>query len=139
MDEIERMFQQMSRQLEDASRQWQQIGGSMTQQGTGAADVLDRGDEFEVVLELPGFTAEDVEVRLVDQRLSVNGERTEEASSEDAQVVRHERSQQSVSRQIQLPEPVDTEGVEATMENGLLTVRIPKASGGEQGHSIDIE
>lgn len=138
-DDLERMFEQMTRQFEDASRQWQQWGGMESRGEAGAADVVDRGDAFEVVVELPGYEAGDVDLRVVDRTLSIDAERTEETEVGDDQFVRHERSHQSVSRQVQLPDTVDPEGVEATMERGLLEVTLPKSTPADRGHSIDVE
>lgn len=138
-DDIERLFERMGEQFEDASRQWEGLS-PQTIQGTSASiDVVDRGDEFHVTAELPGFEPDDVDLRIVDQTLSLDAERTEESFVEDAEFVHNERSRESVSRRVRLPEPVDADGVTATIDQGVLSVTIPKAVPDSTGHSIDIE
>ena len=138
-DEIEHLFERMGEQFEDASRQWEGLT-PQTMVGSGASiDVVDRGDEFAVTAELPGFEPEDVDLRVVDQSLSLDAERRDEMTVEEGEFVHHERSRGTVSRRVRLPEPVDPDDVTATMDRGVLSVTIPKASPDSSGHSIDIE
>ncbi len=138
-DEIERLFDRMGQQFEEASRQWedwspQQLGG-----GSASIDVADRGEEFQVTADLPGYRPEDVDLRVVDQTLYLDAERSEETNVEEAEFVHRERGHRSVSRRVHLPEPVDVDDVTATMENGVLTLTVPKVTPEEGGHDIDIE
>lgn len=138
-DEIERLFERMGEQFGDAPQQWEGLTPQAMTGSAASVDVVDRGDEFSVTAELPGFDAGDVDLRVVGQALHLDAERDEETSLEDENVVHHERSRESVSRRVRLPEPVDTDGVTATLERGVLSVTIPKAVPDSSGQSIDIE
>lgn len=138
-EEIERLFERMGAQFEDASQQLEGLSPEAMTESTVAVDVVDRGDEFAITAELPGFEPDDVDLHIVDQTLSLEADRSEEMAVEETEFVHHERSRQSVSRRLRLPEPVDPDDVTATMEQGLLTVTIPKAIPESGGHDIDIE
>ena len=129
----------MGEQFEDASQQWEGLSPQTMGGSTASIDVVDLGDEFQVTAELPGFEPDDVDLRVVNQNLHLDANRSEETSVEEGNFVHQERSQESVSRRVRLPEPVDADDVTATMEQGVLSVTIPKAVPDSSGHSIDIE
>jgi len=78
---------------------------------------------------LPGLSKEDVKVQVEDGHvLQICGERKkEETKSEGDKWHRVERAQGSFLRRFRLPENAKVEEVKATMENGVLTVTVPKA------------
>lgn len=129
-EEIERVLDRMS-----------QLGEEFEEtevSSTVAVDVEDRDDEFVVTADLPGFDTEDVDVELRDSTLSISASRIEESEEEEeGTYVRRERRERSLSRSVELPGPVDPDDVDATYQNGVLTVTLGKAE--ESGHSIDIE
>lgn len=142
-EEIERLFNRMSRQFED------EIGGNLPQVGgmagtKPAMDVRDDGDELVVTADLPGYDKEDIDVQLRGDTLHVSAERESGSQQEgergQGRYIRQERRRESVSRSVTLPEQVEEDEVSAEYQNGVLTVRLPKvqASGGD-GHRIDIE
>lgn len=139
-DEIERLFDRMGQQFEDASQQWEGLS-PQTMMGSGSAsiDVVDREEAFEVTVDLPGFEPQDVDLRVVDQTLSIDAERSSEHSVDEGEFVHHERSRESVSRRVRLPAPVEVDDVRATMENGVLSLTLPKTRPDDSGHAIDIE
>jgi HSP20 family protein len=142
-EEIERLFNRMSRQFED------EIGGSLPQMGgmpgtQPAMDVCDEGDDLVVTADLPGYDKENIDVQLRGDTLHVSAERREERQQEgergQGRYIRQERRHESVNRSVTLPEQVQEDEVTAEYQNGVLTVRLPKlrASSGD-GHRIDIE
>jgi HSP20 family protein len=102
-------------------------------------DVLDHDDEFEVRVDLPGVDREAVDVLLSGRTLEVRAERSFESTEEDATHVRQERRWESVDRSVDLPESVDEAAVEATLSDGVLTVRLPKQRPEDETLDIDIE
>jgi HSP20 family protein len=100
--------------------------------GTGRAeavplDVVDRGDAFEVKASLPGVKPEDVDVTVQGDRLTIRGEsRAAEERTGDTWLVREHRYGRA-ERSITLPGIVSSDKAEARMENGVLTLRLPKA------------
>ena len=133
-EEIERMLERMSEQFEDVSRTDFGIGGRLT------VDVEDREDEYVVTADLPGFEKDDIQVELAEQTLRIAAEHeSEDGAEEPGRYVRRERTRESMSRSISIPEAVDESGVEARFKNGVLTVTLPKTYSSEDAHHIDIE
>lgn len=140
-EEIERLFDRMSRQFDEASRTWESEGplGRFASGGEPASvDLVERDDEFVATVDLPGFEREDVDIRLTNRSLRIRADRDVEREKEEGRFVRRERRQHSVERSIRLPDEVDTEGAGAEMRNGVLTVTLPKVES-EEARSIDIE
>lgn len=138
-DEIEELFDRMSRQFEDFGREVESglppVGG-----GEPRVDVAETDDEVRVTADLPGFERDDIEVTVDETTLTISAEREEETASADARYHRRERRRQSVSRRIRLPADVAPDAAEATQANGVLTVRLPKVEPDEDdGHRIEVE
>ncbi len=135
-DEIERFFDRMSSQFEDFD-EWRSWETSWP--GRLKVDIADHGEEFEVTADLPGYQKDDIEVELTEDRLRIAADRETDTEETEGHYVKRERSRQSVSRTVTLPEPVSESGVAATFNHGVLSVTLPKAGGGEEAHRIDID
>lgn len=123
-DEVERLLER----LDDA-----RDGGGL------AVDVKDADGEFAVTADLPGFGKDDIDVEVQDRTVRITADHETESETGDADYVRRERSKQSVSRSVTLPEAVDEDGAKATFTNGVLTVTLPKLHASEDSTSVDIE
>lgn len=86
----------------------------------------DAGSYF-VRAELPGLQAEDLNIQVTGKSLAIEGERRIPSEGEDVKYHRRERDAGRFSRIIALPGDIDPEGVEARMQNGMLSVTIPKS------------
>ncbi|WP_247730477.1 Hsp20/alpha crystallin family protein [Halovivax limisalsi] len=133
-DDLEDLLDRLGGQFEEGMGRDSGLG---LPGGTGI-DVADTGSEYVVTADLPGYETEDVDLRLVEGALKLEASRDTEATDEGGDFIRRERTQETVSRRVRLPEPVDEEGVEATYNNGVLTVTLPKLAGEDGGHQIDI-
>ncbi len=92
-----------------------------------ALDVAETDDEFFVKASIPGIRVEDLDITLTDNVLTIQGEIPEDESLKDARYHLRERRYGQFQRSITLPVPVKADAVEATYENGVLTLRVPKA------------
>ncbi len=89
-------------------------------------NVWEEEEAFNVEAELPGLTMNDVEIYVTGQnQLTVKGERNTGAPEKAVQH-RQERQFGKFVRSLTLPSPVDDNKVEARLENGVLSVRLPK-------------
>ncbi|MFB6073984.1 MAG: Hsp20/alpha crystallin family protein [Haloarculaceae archaeon] len=134
--ELTRMFDRMSRQFSEASSQWEGQWG-LPSGSSPDVDLIDRPEEYVLHVDLPGFTESDVTVTLSDRTLRIEAEREEETETEGEEYLRRERRHASLSRRVQLPEPVEGDDVSAELDAGVLTVRVPKAAV-DEGRRIEV-
>jgi HSP20 family protein len=89
-------------------------------------DIAEHDDGYALRMDLPGVAKEDVTINYDDGRLTVSGERTN-GITDGANRVRSERTFGSFYRSFTLPRSVDASSIEATFENGVLNISVPKA------------
>jgi HSP20 family protein len=87
-------------------------------------DVQDRGDHFSVTAELPGFTRDEVEVKVAPSGIELRAVKTEKKGKEDSST--YQRSSRSYYQYLSLPEKVNSEKIGGTMKNGILELKLPK-------------
>jgi len=92
-----------------------------------AIEVFEKEDKFTVKAELPGMKEEDIDVLVVGDTLTIKGERKAETEVKEEDYYCCERSYGSFSRSIALPSSVDAKKIEASYEDGVLEVTLPKA------------
>ncbi len=91
-------------------------------------DVFEEGDELVVRAEVPGVSKEDIEVTVKDGVLSLHAETKKEEEKKERGYYRREMHYGSFTRQVALPVEVDEESAKATHKDGVLEVRLRKAS-----------
>jgi HSP20 family protein len=89
-------------------------------------DVVETKNGFELTADLPGLTANDVDISIEDGVLSVSGERKDERVEEKGGYRRIERNFGSFKRSFALPKGIAAEQVSASFEHGQLKVFVPK-------------
>ncbi|MGD2113496.1 MAG: Hsp20/alpha crystallin family protein [Acidobacteriota bacterium] len=101
-------------------------GGSGAPPGgwSPAVDVLETGDAFLLDAELPGVAEDDVDLTVEGRRLQLAGRRRR--LPPDRAFARMERSYGSFQRVFELPEAVDADRISASLERGVLRVKLPK-------------
>jgi HSP20 family protein len=94
-----------------------------------SADVMESKDEIHVTIELPGLSADEVEVSLEDNVLTIGGEKREERTEQNEENRWHlsERRYGRFSRSFVLPKEVEQDRIHASFDNGVLNVVIPKS------------
>jgi HSP20 family protein len=100
-------------------------------------DVEETADEIVLNAEIPGVRREDLDIELEDGVLTIQGEKKDEEKQEGVQGLLYERRWGSFTRRFTLPRAVDAANITATYENGILTVRVPKAEEAK-GRKIEI-
>jgi HSP20 family protein len=90
-------------------------------------DVVDKGDAFEVKVDMPGVKKEDIEVSIEGTRVSIRAEtQTTKEEKEGERVLHTERFAAMYARTFELPAEVTEAGAEARYEDGVLTLMLPK-------------
>jgi len=99
-----------------------------------SADMLESDDEFLVLINVPGCDEEDIDLRFVKGNLKVRAER--DGKPEGYRLVSEERPK-SITETVPIPAEVEVDEAEATYEDGVLRVRLPKAPEAKEPEEID--
>lgn len=91
-----------------------------------STDLTETDDAFELQMDVPGLSKEDIKLNLQNNTLTVSGERAREQKQDDEDHVRVERVFGSFHRTFTLPDAVDPDNIEATYDDGVLTISVPK-------------
>ena len=89
-------------------------------------DIKEEEGEYLITAEVPGFTKGEIDIEVKDNLLTISSEHKEEKEEEKEGYIFKERSHRSFSRSLVIPENIGHEEIEAKLENGLLTLHIPK-------------
>ena len=91
-----------------------------------ALDVSETGDEYLVKASVPGVNPDDLEITYNNKVLTIKGNTQQENEVEETHYHLRERRFGSFARSVSLPIPVDSDHIEASYENGVLSLRLPK-------------
>lgn len=91
-----------------------------------AVDLLEREDSLVLRADLPGLKEDEVQIEVRDNVLTISGERRAEFEDSEQGYYRIERAFGSFSRSLTLPNGVDADRIDASFDNGVLEVQIPK-------------
>lgn len=95
------------------------------------SDLEEKDDEYLVHVEMPGFDRDDIRIEMEGRRLMVHAEREEEQEREGS-LRSSTRSSGRLHHEVVLPSDVDQEGIEASLDKGVLTIRIPRSEKAER-------
>ena len=129
-DEIDRLFDDFGGGLwrrpwthRPAAQPWNAMASRMSPK----VEVVDCNGEYRIAAEVPGLSAEDVEVTLHDGMLTIRGEKTEERREGKADYLVSERRYGSFHRTMPLPVGADGDKITANLANGVLTITVPRS------------
>jgi HSP20 family protein len=105
----------------------QHDGGASPAAWAPAVDISERKDAYLVAVELPGVKPDEVEITFEDGLLTIQGERRFAHDSAGEKVHRAERSCGAFRRSITLPSHVEADNIEASTQDGVLQIMVPKA------------
>ena len=91
-----------------------------------AFDIVEHDEAYEVTADLPRLDEKDIEVKIVDGNLTIKGEMQEETEEQKKDYHLRERYFGAFERSFRIPEGVDTDKIEASFKDGVLTVMLPK-------------
>ena len=120
-EELYRMRQQLDQMFDDTPSQRVSAGVFPL------INLTEDKDKYYVRAELPGVKAEELDIQATGNNLAISGERKIAPEKEGARYHRREREAGTFSRMIGLPGEVDTDKVEAKLENGILSIVVSKA------------
>jgi len=92
-----------------------------------AIDIAENENEFVVKAEVPGCKADDIDISVQGNTLTISGEKKEETEKKEKGYYHVERSYGSFRRDLNLLSDIDTSKIEAECKDGILTVTLPKS------------
>lgn len=122
-------FERTGYELFRSMRDWEDaFFGGQNQLSACKTDVRDTGDSYVMEAELPGFQKDEIQVEVQDDVLTIRAihkEKSEDEQEKDGTYLQRERSYCAYQQQMQVGD-VDTDKMEASYENGILTLKMPK-------------
>lgn len=104
-------------------------------------NIEDKKDHYEVTCDVPGFDKDEVQVKFNDGILTISGRKDQKNETEDKKhhFLRRERNESAFQRSFAL-DGIQENGISASMNDGVLTVKLPKQqkAGGDTSHNITI-
>lgn len=125
--ELATMRQMLDRFFEDDFSRFPSLWERRPDTMSLALDVAEQDDAYIVKASVPGVPAEDVEVTLTDNVLTIKGEMKADKEINEEHYHLRERRFGSFVRSVTLPTAVEADKIEAVNENGVLTLTLPKA------------
>lgn len=92
-----------------------------------AMEITEKDDDVVVRAELPGMKADDIDISVQGNTLTISGAKKEESEHKDAGFYRSERRYGHFSRSLTLPTDVNAEKIDAMYRDGVLTITLPKS------------
>lgn len=123
-EQFNRMRQQFDRVFgDDSSTQRGLLGAGVFPQ----INLTEDADRFYLRAELPGVKSEDLDLQATGKNLTITGERKIETENDGVRYHRRERESGKFSRILTMPTEIEPDRIEAKMQDGVLTIRVPKA------------
>lgn len=95
-------------------------------------EIRETDDAFVFRADMPGIRTDDLEITLTGNQLQISGRRDQEQEQDEGRYHTYERAYGSFTRVFALPDSTDTDNVRAELNNGVLTLSIPKKPGSAQ-------
>ena len=127
---LDNIFEDFREQMERALRPWHSpIDFPALFEGETRmplCDMTDKGDSYELQLEVPGIEKDKINVRATASSVEISAEKSEKTEEKKKDYVYSERSHRSFYRRVPIPGEILPSRIDARMNNGLLVVKLPK-------------
>ena len=131
------LFDQMQNMMEEMAERGLNTFEE-TFQGSMPVDVKEEDGEVVITADMPGVEKEDISLTADEHGVEIVAERDTEIKEENEKYVRNERRVERFNRSIAWPAEIDTETIEASYEDGVLTVTAEKEED-DSGNTIEIQ
>lgn len=128
-----RPFRELTTLRDEMDRLWNRFFGDWPSlepfrgEWVPSLDVSETKDDLVVKVEVPGLEAKDIDISIINDVLTIKGEKKQEKEEKDEDFHRVERAYGTFSRSIRLPVDVDSNRIKATHKNGVLKIVLPKS------------
>ncbi len=126
LTDLDRIFDNMRRDFERSFSSLPVLAIPPLVVSTLSCDVADEGDRYVINADMPGVSKEEIKLDVSDSTLEISAEHKEREEEKKKNYVRKERKYLSYHRTLPLPEKVDSSKAKAKLNNGILTIEVPK-------------
>lgn len=124
--DLDRVFDNFRRDFERSFGMFPALSMPPMSISSISCDVVDEGDRYIINAELPGVSKDEVKLNVSDNHVEISASHKAEEEEKKKNYVRKERRAFSYHRSLSLPEKVDSSKSKAKLNNGILSVEIPK-------------
>ena len=124
--EVSNLQASINKLFEDNFRLRNSEQGGLVQGWMFPVDIQETAEDVVIKAEIPGLNREDIKISFADNRLTIRGERRNEAREEGVRYLRVERSYGTFSRTFALDIPVKPDEIKARYQDGVLEITLPK-------------
>jgi HSP20 family protein len=126
--DMDRLFDEFRTGFDDLFWPFSRRHGLMeyTSQRTPSLDVADMGNHYEMYVEMPGIPKDNVNIEVTPNKIEIKAECEEGSEDKKKNWLRRECSNIGYYRALEFPEEIQTDTVEAELQNGILSIRLPK-------------
>ena len=129
-DELDRVFDNFKRDFEHVFTPslavTKPFHSMFETSSTTACDLVDEGDKFVITADMPRIKKEEINLDVGDDYIDISAEHKESEEEKKKKYIRKEHSEVSIHRRMSLPDRVKSSDVKAKLNNGILTVELPK-------------
>ena len=118
---------------------WNDFDNAFNSETAPLSNIVETNTDFRIELSVPGFSKNDIKIKLDGQYLNISGEVENAEEKKEENYVRHEFSRQSFSRSFRLSNWVDSGNITAKYENGVLQLNVPKVDAAKTNPAKQIE
>ena len=118
---MDRMFDEVNRAVGSTGSDWSSVGKWLS------LDVHDNGESFVIQADVPGIHPDNIDVMIHENTLIISGEYNQPEAPEGTKRILNERRFGAFRRSITLPNAVDMDKAEASYDNGVLTLTLPRS------------
>lgn len=141
---VRREIARMQRRLDDLMGSFFGEGGDFVDMPQGYREAFsefkENENEYVIEIEIPGVNKEDIDLRTTENSIEVKAEKKEESESdENEDEYKYTRSYSGFYQTLDVPENADLDNIDASYENGILTVKLPKKAKDEDKKEIQIK
>jgi len=126
--ELDRAFDNFRRDFERTFASFPVGLPTLPSISTMSCDIVDEGDKFRINVDLPGVKKDEVKLNVTDNSIEISAEHKEEQEEKKKNYIRKERKEVAYHRTLPLPERVFSSKASAKLNNGILTIEIPKTA-----------
>ena len=134
-DDIDDLFKQM----ENVFNQFQEKGMDFASELKPAfpVDIAEEDGKYVLTADMPGVDKDEINIKADTEGVEISAESSHEIEEQNEKYYRKERSRRQFNRRVSFPSEVEAESIEASYEDGVLTVTADKDE--EEGRDIEIE